>query len=178
MVKRLSLDVIRVFRAAGDKRRGRVLAGNLVLPCALGAGGPVRGKREGDGGTPVAAMRVLAIRYRPDRGIRPRAGVPVLAIGPLDGWCDDPRSPRYNRPVSLPFEASHERMWRDDPLYDVVFDLGWNRGPIRRGRGSAIFLHAARPGFTPTEGCIAVRRDRLLRLARRIGPATRIVVVG
>lgn len=69
-------------------------------------------------------------------------------------------------------------MWREDALYDVVFDLDWNRGPIRRGRGSAIFLHAAHPGFAPTEGCIAVARDKLLRLARRIGPATRIRVIG
>lgn len=177
-MKRRSLDIIRVFRAPGDKRRGHLRAGPLTLPCALGAGGPVRRKREGDGGTPVAAMRVLAILYRPDRGPRPRAQVPVRPIGTRDGWCDDPRSARYNRPVRLPFGASHERMWRDDHLYDIVFDLGWNRGPIRRGRGSAIFLHAARAGFLPTEGCIAVRRDRLRQLAGLVGTSTRIVVAG
>lgn len=123
-------------------------------------------------------MRVLGIRYRPDRIPRPLSGIPVLAIAPDDGWCDDPRSALYNREVKLPFGASHEQMWREDALYDLVFDLAWNRGPIRKGRGSAIFLHAARPGFTPTEGCIAVSRRWLPRLAERIGPGTRIVVIG
>ena len=176
-MRRRSLDVIRVFRSALDPRRGLVVAGPLRLPCALGRGGPVHGKREGDGGTPVEAMRVLGIRYRPDRTRRPEAGAPVRPIRPDDGWCDDPRSRLYNRPVKLPFGASHERMWRDDALYDVVVDLGWNRGPIRRGRGSAIFLHSARPGFGPTEGCIAVHRGTILRLVARMGRPTRIVVV-
>lgn len=170
-----SLDVIRVFRAPGDRRRGWIVAGPIRLSCALGRAGPVRTKREGDGGTPVAAMRVLGIHYRPDRTPRPRSGVPVRPISPADGWCDDPRSPSYNRPVRLPFAASHERMWRDDALYDIVVDLDWNCGPVRRGRGSAIFLHSAREGFLPTEGCVAVPRGAILRLVRRIGPRTRIV---
>ena len=176
-VKRRSLDVIRVFRSPGDRRRGRLVAGPLSLPCALGAGGPTHRKREGDGGTPVATMRVLGILYRPDHGRRPLSGVPVRPIGRDDGWCDDPASPRYNRPVRLPYRPSHERMWRDDHLYDIVFDLDWNRGPIRRGRGSAIFLHAARPGFLPTEGCVAIPGHLLPRLAVRIGPRTRIRIV-
>lgn len=177
-VKRRSYDLIRVFRSPGDKRRGRIVAGALSLPCALGQGGPTRTKREGDGGTPIADMRVLSIRYRPDRGPRPSSGVPVIPIGQLDGWCDDPRSRLYNRPVTLPFGPSHERMWRDDGLYDIVFDLDWNRGPIRRGRGSAIFLHAARPGFKSTEGCVAVGASWLRRLSPLIGPRTRIRVIG
>ena len=178
MVRRRSLDVIRVFRTPLDHRRGRVIAGPLRLPCALGSGGTLRGKREGDGGTPVATMRILALLYRPDRTPRPRTGVPVRPIRPDDGWCDDPRSALYNRPVKRPFAGSHERMWRDDALYDVVVDLAWNRDPIRRGRGSAIFLHSARPGFSPTEGCVAVDRGAILRLVARMGRRTRIVVVG
>ena len=65
-------------------------------------------------------------------------------------------------------------MWRADGLYDVVIDLAHNRGPIRPGAGSAIFLHVARPGFRPTEGCVALRLPDLLRLLRRLGPRTRL----
>lgn len=152
--------------------------GPFDWPCALGASGPVRGKREGDGGTPASRMRALAAYYRPDRLRRPRILLPLRRLRPDSGWCDAPGDRRYNRPVRLPLAASHERMWRDDALYDVVLDLSWNRSPAIAGRGSAIFLHAARPGYGPTEGCIAVDRARIVRLAERIGPRTVIAVLG
>ena len=69
-------------------------------------------------------------------------------------------------------------MCREDELYDVVVDLACNRGPIRKGRGSAIFLHCAKPGFPPTEGCVAVASGAIARLAARIGPRTLIEIVG
>jgi L,D-peptidoglycan transpeptidase YkuD (ErfK/YbiS/YcfS/YnhG family) len=91
-----------------------------------------------------------------------------------DGWCDALKHRRYNRPVPLPFSDSHERMWRDDHLYDRVVEIGWNDRPVIRGRGSAIFLHLARPGYTPTEGCVAVSRADMMKLLPLIGPQTRI----
>jgi L,D-peptidoglycan transpeptidase YkuD (ErfK/YbiS/YcfS/YnhG family) len=150
----------------------------MVLPCALGSAGPVRHKREGDGGTPLGRHRVLGAFYRPDHIRRPRTALKLAPIRQSDGWCDAPADRRYNRPVRLPYPASHERMWRDDHLYDLVLDLSWNRSPVIPGRGSAIFLHAAQPGFCPTEGCVAVDRRALLRLVERIGPGTVIEVVG
>jgi L,D-peptidoglycan transpeptidase YkuD (ErfK/YbiS/YcfS/YnhG family) len=177
-VRRHTAKIIRVFRSPLDRRRGFLVAGPLVLPCALGQAGPVRAKREGDGGTPLGRHRVLGAFYRPDRMCRPRTALKLTAIRPDDGWCDAPGDRRYNRPVRLPYGASHERMWRDDHLYDLVLDLSWNRAPIVRGRGSAIFLHSARPGFTPTEGCVAVDRRAIVRLVEWIGPQTVIEVVG
>ncbi|KMO27857.1 L,D-transpeptidase catalytic domain protein, partial [Methylobacterium variabile] len=110
-------------------------------------------------------------------GRRPATPLPLRPIRPDDGWCDDPRDRRYNQPLTLPAPGiSAERLWRDDGLYDLVIDLDYNRGPIRRGRGSAIFLHVARPGFRPTEGCVALRRPDLVRLLRRLGPATRLTI--
>jgi L,D-peptidoglycan transpeptidase YkuD (ErfK/YbiS/YcfS/YnhG family) len=175
-VKRSSVNVIRVFRSAIDPKRGRLVAGSLVLTCALGRAGPVRGKREGDGGTPIGRHRVLGAFYRPDRIRRPVTRLRLTRIRPVDGWCDAPGDPRYNHPVRLPYPASHERMWHEDHLYDLVLDLDWNRHPAVSGRGSAIFLHSARPGFGPTEGCIAVDRGAIRRLVERIGPRTRIMV--
>ena len=176
-VKR-TLSTISVRRTPGSGgRRGRLLGPGLDLPCALGRGGVVRAKREGDGGTPRGRFRILAAFYRADRRPRPvLAALPVRPLGATDGWCDDPSDRRYNRPVRLPFGPSHERMWRADRLYDVVLDLSYNRGPIRRGRGSAIFLHCAAPGFRPTEGCIAVAPAAMGRLLARIGPRTRIEI--
>ncbi len=81
-----------------------------------------------------------------------------------DGWCDDPRDRNYNRYVRHPYPASAERMWREDNLYDVVVVLSHNDRPRVRGRGSAVFMHVARTGMTPTEGCVALRLPHLLRL--------------
>jgi L,D-peptidoglycan transpeptidase YkuD (ErfK/YbiS/YcfS/YnhG family) len=173
---RLSLGEIRVRATVGDRRRGQLLVGLTVIPCALGAGGIVIAKREGDGGSPRGRFRLRGGAYRPDHlGVRPRTALPLRATRPGDGWCDDRRDRRYNRPIRLPAPGvSAESMWRGDGLYDVVIDLDYNRAPIRKGRGSAIFLHIARDGYRPTEGCVALARADLLRLLRRLGPRTHL----
>ncbi|WP_375460926.1 L,D-transpeptidase [uncultured Enterovirga sp.] len=163
---------MRVFRAPGCPNRGRLRVGPLDIPCALGRSGPVPRKREGDGGTPTGRMRVLGAYYRADRISRPSTLLQLRPIGPAHGWCDDPASSLYNRPVRLPSGPSHERLWREDDLYDVILDLGWNRHPAIRRRGSAVFLHVARSGFLPTEGCVAVERRLVNRILSRIGPRT------
>ncbi|TXM70973.1 L,D-transpeptidase family protein [Methylobacterium sp. WL120] len=173
-----TLATLKVHPRVGDRRKGLLQAGAAIIPCALGAGGIVQVKREGDGGSPRGRFRLRGGSYRPDNLARPVTALPLRRTAPGDGWCDDVRDRRYNRPIALPAPGvSAERMWRDDGLYDVVIDLDHNRGPIRPGRGSAIFLHVARPGYTPTEGCVALKRADLLRLLRRLGPRTRIVIV-
>jgi L,D-peptidoglycan transpeptidase YkuD (ErfK/YbiS/YcfS/YnhG family) len=177
-MKRTRVNVIRVHRSPLNHRRGVLTAGNLTLPCAIGRSGTSHSKREGDGASPVGCFRLLQAFYRADHGPRPRTGLKLKAIRPSDGWSDDARDRRYNTLVPLPCPTSHEKMWRDDHLYDVVIDIAWNREPIRRGRGSAIFLHLARPGFLPTEGCVAVEPRMIRRLLERIGPQTRIEIIG
>lgn len=173
-----TVHLIRVRRSPLDRTRGRLVAGTLEIPCALGRNGTTAAKREGDGASPVGRFRLIGAFYRPDRVRRPLTRLPLRPIRPTDGWCDDPRDRRYNRPVRLPYPSSCEAMWRDDHLYDVVIDVAWNRGPSVRGRGSAIFLHLSRPGFEPTAGCVAVEAGKVRRLLERIGPRTRIQIVG
>lgn len=175
-MKRITVDTVRVRPSVLDRRRGRLVAGSLVLPCALGRSGTTRAKREGDGATPVGRFALLQAFWRADALRRPRTGLRLRAIQPDDLWCDAPGNRRYNRPVKKPYGASHEEMWRADRMYDAVVDIAWNRGPIRPGRGSAIFLHVARPGFEPTAGCVAVERGAIGRLLERLGPRTRIVI--
>jgi L,D-peptidoglycan transpeptidase YkuD (ErfK/YbiS/YcfS/YnhG family) len=166
--------VVRVRRSAGERSRGRVTVGHLRLPCALGKGGVTAFKREGDGATPRGRFALRRVWLRRTAGLRAPPRLPVRRARPEDGWCDDPRHPRYNRPIRLPFAASCERMWRDDHLYDVVVEIGWNDRPAVRGRGSAIFMHLARPGCTPTEGCVALARRDMLRLLPKLSRRTRI----
>jgi L,D-peptidoglycan transpeptidase YkuD (ErfK/YbiS/YcfS/YnhG family) len=177
-MKRTHVNLIRVYRSPLDHRRGRLQAGNIVIPCALGRSGTRHAKREGDGASPIGRFALLQAFYRADHGLRPRTGLSLRRIRPHDGWSDDTASRRYNQLVPLPCATGHETMWRADHLYDIVIDIAWNRGPVVRGRGSAIFLHLARPGFMPTEGCVAVDKSKIRRLLELIGPETEIEIVG
>jgi L,D-peptidoglycan transpeptidase YkuD (ErfK/YbiS/YcfS/YnhG family) len=144
--------------------------------CALGRGGVREIKREGDGATPAGVFPLRRVMFRPDRVDPPETGLPTRPIERSDGWCDDPRDARYNRPVRLPCGAGHERLWRDDGLYDLLAVIGYNDDPIEAGRGSAIFLHVARPGYGPTEGCVALALPDLQSVLRTCRPGDRIVI--
>jgi len=135
---------------------GALILGSLRLRAAVGRGGVRERKQEGDGATPAGLLPLRRVLYRADRGTRPRTAMPAMPLAPHDGWCDDPTHADYNRPVRLPHDGRHEALWRSDAVYDLIGVLGWNDSPVVRGAGSAIFLHVARPGFAPTEGCIAL----------------------
>lgn len=157
-----------IFTASAD---GFFDLGGRRVRCALGKAGvrPAAEKREGDLASPIGVWPMRRVLYRPDRGGARAAALPVQALAPDDGWCDAPGDPAYNRPVKLPYPASAERMWRDDHLYDLVVVLGHNDDPPAAGKGSAIFLHLAREGYRPTEGCVAVARgdmEALLAMAK------------
>ena len=135
---------------------GRLRLGGQAFRAALGRGGVRADTQEGDGATPAGLLPLRRVLYRADRTAIPRAALPREPIAATDGWCDDPGHPDYNRPVRLPHPARCEELWRRDEVYDLLAVLGWNDAPVQRGRGSAIFLHIARPGWAPTEGCVAL----------------------
>ncbi|WP_186399934.1 L,D-transpeptidase [Stappia sp. P2PMeth1] len=168
-------ETLRVRTLSAGATRGVLQFGGIVVPCALGRGGISRFKREGDGATPAGRFELLQVYYRRDRGGRPRSALPVAPL-PRAGWCDAPGHPRYNALVPLPCAASHEDLWRDDPLYDIVVVLDCNLHPAVPGLGSAIFFHLARPGYTSTEGCVAVARADMERLLSACGPGAAIEI--
>jgi L,D-peptidoglycan transpeptidase YkuD (ErfK/YbiS/YcfS/YnhG family) len=147
------------------------------LRCALGRAGVSAAKREGDGATPLGSWRMRALLFRPDRFPRaPLTKLPIRALRPEDGWCDDPSDLLYNRPVALPYRARAEELWREDGLYDLVVPLGYNDDRPVPGRGSAIFLHVARPDFSPTEGCVALAREDLLAVIAEADTGSSVVI--
>lgn len=147
--------------------------------CALGKSGvtPAESKREGDGATPLGVWPLRRVFWRADRLPPPTTGLPSEALIPEAGWCDDPADVFYNRPVVRPYLASHEKLWREDHVYDLIVELGYNDDPVVPGRGSAIFLHVARPDYSPTEGCVACARDDLLALLKAAKPGDRLEIV-
>lgn len=156
--------------------RGVLQAGHISVPCALGRSGRKVLKREGDGATPVGNWKLRQLYYRPDRGNRPLQMLATQALRRNAGWCDGVNDRNYNRAVVLPYPASHEEMWRSDSLYDVVVTLDHNERPRVQGLGSAVFFHLAAPDFTPTAGCVALRREDMLRILQLCGPRTRLTV--
>lgn len=147
-----------------------------TAPCALGRSGVRADKREGDGATPVGAFTLRRVLYRADRGPAPATGLDIGALRPDDGWCDAPLDLAYNRPVRLPFAGSHEALWRDDALYDIIVVLGHNDDPVVPGLGSAVFLHVADPAYGPTAGCVTLAEPDLRRLLAACRPGDRLAI--
>jgi L,D-peptidoglycan transpeptidase YkuD (ErfK/YbiS/YcfS/YnhG family) len=170
------LKTLRVRAASGSRTRGLLTAGAQTWSVALGRGGILADKREGDGATPRGRFRLLRLWWNPERGLRPATRLPVRRIAPDDAWCEDPADRRYNRPVKMTTDAAGDRLRRADHLYDLIIEIDHNTRPRIARRGSAVFIHLARPGLAPTAGCVAMPKSCLRRLLSQVGPATRIII--
>jgi len=155
---------------------GALTWGANRVHCVLGRAGVRSDKHEGDGATPAGAFPLRSVMYRPDRVAPPLTALPVRAIKADDGWCDDSNDSAYNQWVRLPYPARHERLWREDGLYDLIAVIGYNDDPVVPGAGSAIFLHVAGPGYPPTEGCVALAIGDLVAVLAECAPGDRITV--
>lgn len=147
-----------------------------TVPCAIGSGGIGIKESEGDGITPAGNFSLLRVMFREDRQALPITDLEISTINKNDGWCDDPSSHFYNKPIKLPQNVSHEKLYRDDFLYDIIVDIDYNRSPPILGKGSAIFIHVAQPGYKPTRGCIALSSRDLLELLKSCNANTKLVI--
>ncbi len=175
-MRHMALSLLRVCAKPGARSHGVLLAGQLAIPVVLGRSGIRANKREGDGATPRGQFRLQRLWWRADRGPRPPTLLPIVRIDPLVAWCEDASDRRYNRPFQRSANEPGDRLWRDDRLYDLIIEINHNTRPRIAGRGSAVFLHVARPDRSPTAGCIALAPRDLRRLITRLGPKTRILV--
>jgi L,D-peptidoglycan transpeptidase YkuD (ErfK/YbiS/YcfS/YnhG family) len=175
-MRKISLSRLRVRTRPGQRSQGLLFAGPLTIPVALGRAGIRADKREGDGGTPRGQFRPLRLWWRSDRLPKPRALLPARRIAPADVWCEDPHDRRYNRPFRRSANEPGDRLRRDDRLYDLIIEIDHNSRPRVAGRGSAVFIHVARPGLGPTAGCVALPAGTLRRLLARLGPKSRIEI--
>ncbi len=159
-----------VHRYAGQKSLGILYYNGVSYPCALGRSGVGLKKCEGDGITPTGTFALRRLHVRADRVPSFKAGLPKRDIKPADWWCDDPNSRHYNLLMGkiVAPEGHEERLWRKDHLYDAIIEIGYNDMPVKKNKGSAIFIHAAREGMTPTAGCVALRRSDLIKLVRQL----------
>jgi L,D-peptidoglycan transpeptidase YkuD (ErfK/YbiS/YcfS/YnhG family) len=156
--------------------RGTLTCAGRTFACALGRGGVSRDKREGDGATPAGEFPIRRVLYRADRLDAPVTQLQRVALAPHDGWCDAPLDPHYNRPVTLPYPAGAENLWREDHVYDLIVVLGHNDAPPVPHLGSAIFMHVASVDLSPTAGCVALAQEDLLWVLARLAPDSSIAI--
>jgi L,D-peptidoglycan transpeptidase YkuD (ErfK/YbiS/YcfS/YnhG family) len=175
-LQRRGLTLLRVRARPGHKTLGILVAGPLAVPVVLGRGGVRANKFEGDGATPRGRFRLVRLWWRADRHPRPRTLLPVRRITRDVSWCEDTADRRYNRPFHRSAAEPGDRLWRDDHLYDFIIEIDHNARPRVAGRGSAVFLHLARTNFSATAGCVSMTKSAMLRLLRRMGPQTRIII--
>jgi L,D-peptidoglycan transpeptidase YkuD (ErfK/YbiS/YcfS/YnhG family) len=168
---------LRVARAPGNRTRGILHMGPLSLPVALGRSGIKANKFEGDGATPRGRFRLVRLWWRADRMPRPKTRLPARTIRRDDAWCEDPTDRRYNRAIKLSPSRERDGFWREDHLYDLVIELDHNTRPRVARRGSAVFIHVARPGSSPTSGCVALEAPALKRLLARL-PTHATIAIG
>src|ERR1700756_1364617 len=175
-VRRRAFSLIRVRARPGRPPQGILLAGPLALPVVLGRGGIRPNKFGGDGATPGGRFRLIRLWWRADRHRHPRTLLPTHRITPDLAWCEGTTNRRDNRPLPRAPRDDGARLWRTDHLYDFVVEIDHNTRPRVAGRGSAVFMHVARPNRSPTAGCVALAANNLRRLLAALGPKTRIAI--
>lgn len=173
-----SISVANIFvrPRPGNRSQGWLAVGAVNIPVALGRSGIKANKREGDGATPRGRFRLVRLWWRADRGPPPRTLLPLRRIAADDAWCENPADRRYNRPMRRAVDAPGDHLRRADHLYDLIIEIDHNSRPRVAGRGSAVFIHVARPGLSPTAGCVALTTERLRRLLARCSATTRIII--
>ena len=170
------LENLLVRKRPGFQTQGLLHAGGRVIYCALGRSGIGIKRGEGDGITPRGWFGLLNAMVRYDRLAIHDCNLDLSSIGIDDGWCDADGDRNYNRFVELPYAASHEKLMRDDHLYDVAIVMDYNVTRHMSTGGSAIFFHLAHDDYRPTEGCVAISKRDMEWLLPRIGPETVMVV--
>jgi len=148
----------------------------LKFKCALGKRGIGKKKREGDKITPIGTYKILKIYYRNDRLKKINSKIKLYKINKNFAWCDDPLSKKYNKLIKLPTKYGHEKLYRRDNIYDLILVLNYNMKPVVKNKGSAIFIHVARKNYESTEGCVALKKEDLIILIKKIKKNTKVLI--
>ena len=158
------------------KAPGNLKYKNFRFRCAIGKSGIKKKIKEGDNITPKGKFKILKIYYRSDRIKEFSTNIKIIKIKKNMGWCDDPKSKKYNRLVKLPSKYGYEELHRKDNIYDLVLVLNYNMKPIIKNKGSAIFIHIANKNYKKTAGCIGLKESHLINIIKKIKKNTQVII--
>ena len=150
--------------------------GQYKVKCAIGKRGIGYKKKEGDLITPIGQYKIKFILYRKDRVNKIQTKLRKVVLKKNMGWCDDPNSKKYNTLVYLPFNHRYEKLFKKENTYDIILVLNYNMNPIKRNKGSAIFIHVAKKNYKKTKGCIATGKTQLLKIIKKIKNDTKVKI--
>ena len=146
------------------------------VKCAVGKRGIGLKKKEGDLITPIGQYKIKYILFRKDRIKKVQSKIRKIEIKKNMGWCDDSRSKEYNKLIKLPFNYSHEKLYKKENIYDIILVLNYNMNPYKKKKGSAIFIHVASKSYEKTKGCIAIKKTELLKIIKKIKKDTKVKI--
>lgn len=149
---------------------------DIKFKCALGKSGIGKKRIEGDNITPKGTFKIIKIYYRKDRIKKINSIFKLIEIKKDMGWCDDPESKKYNQLIKLPSKYRHEKLFRNDKIYDLIIVLNYNMSPVIKNKGSAIFIHIAKNNYNKTKGCIALKKKDLIEIISKIKRNTKIII--
>ena len=150
---------------------------NYKVKCSIGKRGIGNKRKEGDLITPSGIFKIKYILYRKDRIQTIKSKIKSFVIKKHMGWCDDPKSKDYNKLVKLPFKYNHEKLYKKENTYDILLVLNFNTDPIRKNKGSAIFIHVAKKNYKKTEGCVALKKAHLLKIIKGLKKNSKVKIV-
>ena len=159
------------------KNKETLIYNDFIFKCCVGKNGITKNKKEGDKKTPAGLYNLENLYYRDDRVKKPITSLKCIPIHKKMGWCDDPRSKNYNKLVRLPFKFRSEKLYRKDNVYDIILVLNYNINPIRKAKGSAIFIHISKKNFSPTKGCVAIKKIEIKKLVEKIDKKTIVKII-
>ena len=146
------------------------------VKCAVGKRGIGHKRKEGDYITPIGIFKIKFILYRKDRIKKFRTSLKKISINKNFVWCYDPYSKSYNKLIKYPFEGSAEKLFRKDNIYDLIIVLNYNMNPVKKNKGSAIFIHISKRNYKKTEGCVAIRKKELLKIIINLKKKTTVKI--
>ena len=158
-------------------KSGYLKYNNLKFRCAVGKAGIARKKQEGDNVTPKGTFKIVKIYYRNDRIKKISSKFRPIKITKKMGWCDDPNSKNYNQLIKLPTKCGHEKLYRKDNIYDLIIIINYNMNPTVKNKGSAIFIHLTNKFYKKTKGCIALKKNNLIKLIENISANTKVKII-
>ncbi len=149
----------------------------------IGSAGLTKNKAEGDKKTPIGKFKLSnKIYYRVDKinFDKKNKYLEFILIKENFGWCDDPKSKKYNQFIDINKNKScnsFEHLYRSDNQYDIIIPIEYNMKPTIQYKGSAIFIHVQRDINKPTAGCISLDKDDLMRMLESLKKKNLVSIV-